>query len=382
MTNFNFELIKKDPSGARRGRITTPHAVIETPVFMPVGTKATVKAMTPEELRAMGFDIILGNTYHLYLRPGHDLIAEFGGLHEFMNWKGALLTDSGGYQVFSLSNLRKIKEEGVEFSSHIDGTRCFLSPEKSIEIQRSLGADIIMAFDDCTSHPSTHAETKKSMELTHRWAERCKKAHESGVGELKAAEAGSKHRQALFGIIQGGMYEDLREESAKAIVDLGFDGYAIGGLSVGEGKELMSAMVNTVIPYIPDNAARYLMGVGTPEDLVLAVESGVDMFDCVLPTRSARTGTLFTSSGKLVIKNSQHSCDHNPIDSECGCYTCKNYSRAYLRHLFMSGEILGMRLNTIHNLHHYATLMADMREATSEGRFAGFKKDFFSKRNC
>jgi len=365
--SFGFELIKTDPAGARLGRLKTPHATVETPVFMPVGTKATVKAMAPEAVRAMGFDIVLANTYHLLLRPGDGLIEELGGLHRFMNWNGALLTDSGGYQVFSLARLRKIKEEGVEFSSHIDGSVCFLSPERAVRAQEALGADIAMAFDDCTPHPSSWERTRDSMELTHRWAMRCKGARR---------RAG----QALFGIVQGGMYGDLRRESARAVVGVGFDGYAIGGLSVGEDKGLMTAMTEAAVASLPEAAPRYLMGVGTPWDIVSAVERGVDMFDCVLPTRSGRTGTLFTSAGKLVIKNSRHAGDQAPVDSECECYTCSNYSRAYLRHLFMSGEMLGPVLATTHNLHYYAALMKAIRLAVGGGDFAGFKREF-SKRN-
>ncbi len=363
---FSFELIKKDSAGPRRGRITTPHGTMETPVFMPVGTKATVKTVTPEELVECGVETILGNTYHLMLRPGHELIKEFGGLHGFMNWKGPILTDSGGYQVFSLANLRKITEDGVKFQSHIDGSAWNLTPEFSIEVQEALGADIIMVFDECPPHPSTEKYTKDSMELTLRWGKRSK-------------DAKKRKDQALFGIVQGGMYRELRAESARRTVELGFDGYAIGGLSVGESKELMVEMVEAAVPYLPEGKPRYLMGVGMPVDLVESVARGIDIFDCVIPTRCARNGTLFTSSGKLVIKNSQHKSDHRPIDEGCGCYTCKNYSRAYLRHLFIAGEILGLRLNTIHNLHYYMTLMAQMRRAIEEDGFQEFRAGFYEQ---
>jgi len=364
--DFSFELIKTDSGGRRRGRITTPHGTMETPAFMPVGTKATVKTMTPEELVECGVETILGNTYHLMLRPGHELIKGFGGLHGFMNWQGPILTDSGGYQVFSLANLRKITEEGVKFQSHIDGSAWNLTPEFSIEVQEALGADIIMAFDECPPHPSTEKYTRDSMELTLRWARRCKNAKK-------------RNDQALFGIVQGGMYRDLREESARRTVELGFDGYAIGGLSVGESKELMAEMVEAAVPYLPEDKPRYLMGVGMPVDLVESVRRGIDIFDCVMPTRCARNGTLFTSKGKLVIKNSQHKSDHSPIDEDCGCYTCRNYSRAYLRHLFIAGEILGLRLNTIHNLHYYMTLMAQMRRAIEEDSFEEFRAGFYEQ---
>ncbi|MEK7773595.1 MAG: tRNA guanosine(34) transglycosylase Tgt, partial [Deltaproteobacteria bacterium] len=289
MTKFGFELLKKDVSGARLGRVTTPHGVFATPVFMPVGTKAAIKGLTPEDLRSAGVEIILTNTYHLYLRPGHEVIREIGGLHRFMNWSGPILTDSGGFQVFSLCKLREIDEEGVWFSSHLDGTRYRLTPESAIEIQEALGADIIMPLDECTPYPAERGYTVKSMNLTHRWAKRCKEARKDAA-------------QALFGIVQGGMYEDLRKESARSLVDMGFDGYSIGGLSVGEEKGLMREMILAVAPCLPEDRPRYLMGVGAPEDLVFAVESGVDMFDCVMPTRNARNGTLFTRRGKLVIK--------------------------------------------------------------------------------
>ncbi len=365
---FGFELKKKDSSGARLGRVTTPHGEFTTPVFMPVGTRASVKGMTPEELKEMGVGIILANTYHLFLRPGHELIRDLGGLHRFMHWDGPILTDSGGFQVFSLSEFRKISEEGVYFSSHLDGSRHMLTPERAVEIQEALGADIIMALDECAPYPAELDYVKKSMELTHRWAKRCRDAKK---------ETG----QALFGIIQGGMHRELRGESVKAITEIGFDGYAIGGLSVGEEKGLMREMVSFTAERMPEGSPRYLMGVGTPEDLVFGVESGVDMFDCVMPTRNARNGTLFTRRGKLVIKNARYEKDPAPVDEGCGCYACRNYSRAYLRHLFMAGEILASRLNTVHNLYYYTSLMKGMQSAIAGGSFSGFKKEFYSLRS-
>lgn len=364
--SFSFELLKTDPAGARLGRFVTPHGAVNTPVFMPVGTKATVKGMTPEALRGVHAEIILANTYHLYLRPGHDVVAALGGLHKFMHWDGPILTDSGGFQVWSLGKLRKIDETGVSFASHLDGTRCVLTPESAIEVQEALGADIIMPLDECTPYPSTREYAENSMNLTHRWARRSR-------------EAKKRHDQALFGIVQGGMYEDLRAASAQAITEIGFDGYAIGGLSVGEDKTLMHGMGAAALPYLPVAAPRYLMGVGTPEDLVWGVGAGIDMFDCVMPTRNARNGTLFTSTGKLVIKNARYEKDPEPVERGCGCYTCSNYSRAYLRHLYMAQEILSSVLNTIHNLYYYIWLMRDMREAVSQGRFAAWSKLFYER---
>ncbi len=361
---FSFELNKTDGK-ARTGLVRTARGDIETPVFMPVGTLGTVKSLTPEELVNAGAKIILSNTYHLYLRPGHELVAELGGLHKFMNWKGPILTDSGGFQVFSLSKLRKIEDEGVRFRSHLDGSMHLLTPEYAIEIQEALGSDIMMVLDECTPHPATREYTKNSMELTHRWAERSQKMERGGPG-------------ALFGIVQGGMYPDLREESARAIVDIGFDGYAIGGLSVGEEKLEMMDMLEAAIAILPKERPRYMMGVGAPEDLVEAVSRGVDMFDCVMPTRNARNGTLFTKYGKLGIKGSRFRNDPGPVSKECDCYTCKNFSRAYLRHLYVSKEILASRLNTIHNLHYYLGLMGDMRNAINEGSFDSFKRGFYS----
>lgn len=364
--SFDFKLLKKD-GRARLGRVATPHGEYATPAFMPVGTRATVKALTPEELVGMGAEIILANTYHLFLRPGHEVIRELGGLHRFMHWNRPILTDSGGFQVFSLAKLRKIDERGVFFASHLDGARHLLTPEKAIEVQEALGSDIIMPLDECTPYPAERDYVVESMNLTHRWARRCKEARKDPA-------------QALFGIVQGGMYKDLRKESAGAIVDIGFDGYAIGGLSVGEEKEVMYEMVEATAPFLPEDRPRYLMGVGTPEDLVHCVDQGIDMFDCVMPTRNARNGTLFTSRGKLGIKNARFEKDPAPLDEDCGCYTCMNYSRAYLRHLFMAGEILASRLNTVHNVHYYLDLMARMRGAIGAGRFDGFKKDFFERR--
>jgi len=338
---------------------------------MPVGTRATVKAMTPEELTDIGSEIVLSNTYHLWLRPGSKLIKELGGLHKFMNWSGPILTDSGGYQVFSLAENRKIEEEGVHFQSHLDGARMFLTPEKAIEVQQDLGADIIMPLDECTPYPADREYTKNSLDLTYRWAKRCKDYHEANSSE-------STPDQALFGIVQGGMYDDLRRESAEGLMDIGFDGYSIGGLSVGEGTELMTEMTNFTAPLLPKDKPRYLMGVGYPEDILMAVEAGIDMFDCVLPTRNARNGTLFTSRGKLGIKNNRFEKDGGPLDPDCGCYTCRNYTRAYLRHLYQSGEILASRLNTIHNLYYYLNLMKGIRESIKENRFSEFKKDILS----
>jgi len=362
---FGFELKKKDKTGARLGRVATPHGEFTTPVFMPVGTRAAVKGLTPEDLKEIGVEIILANTYHLFLRPGHEIIRDLGGLHGFMNWDRPVLTDSGGFQVFSLAELRKITEEGVSFSSHLDGTRYMLTPEKAVEIQEALGADIFMTLDECPPYPVEFEYVKKSMELTHRWAKRCRDAkRDTG--------------QALFGIIQGGMHKDLRSESVRAITEIGFDGYAIGGLSVGEEKGLMREITAFTAELMPRDHARYLMGVGTPEDLVFGVEAGIDMFDCVMPTRNARNGTLFTRRGKLVIKNARYEKDPSPVDPDCGCYACRNYSRAYLRHLFMAGEMLASRLNTVHNLYYYTSLMKEMRSAIAGDSFSEFKKEFYA----
>ena len=355
-------------SGARRGIIHTPHGDIQTPIFMPVGTQATVKAMTPEELKEeVQAQIILANTYHLFLRPGHELIKEAGGLHKFMNWDKPILTDSGGFQVFSLGDLRKIREEGVDFRSHLDGSKKFLSPEVAIEIEEALGADIIMAFDECCPYPSTYEYTKKSMERTTRWAERCKKAHKT------------TDRQALFGIIQGGFYKDLREESAKKLIELDFPGYAIGGISVGEPKEKFLDILNYVTPLMPEKKPRYLMGVGTPDYLIEAAIAGIDMCDCVLPTRIARHGTAMTSNGKVVVRNAIYERDFSPLDSECNCYTCKNYTRAYIRHLINTKEILGVRLLSIHNLRFLTKLMERVRIEIENDNLLTFKDEFYKK---
>ncbi len=355
----HFEVVS-EAGDARQARLTTAHGVIETPVFMAVGTKATVKAMTPEELKDNGAQVVLGNTYHLHLRPGEKTIAKLGGLHKFMNWHGPILTDSGGFQVFSLSQLRKLSEEGVEFRSHIDGTKYFISPEKSMEIQMDLGSDIIMAFDECLPYPATREQAIESMELTLRWLERSKKAM-------------TRKESLLFGIVQGGLDLDLRMRSLEQITSVDLPGYALGGLSVGEPIELMHKLVKQVAPQLPKHKPRYLMGVGTPLDLILAVDSGIDMFDCVLPTRVARNGTIFTWQGKVSIKRAEYKEDPSPLDPECDCYTCKNYSKAYLRHLFLSGEILSSRLNSLHNLHFYFTLMTRSRAAIREGRWSEFR---------
>ena len=366
---FNFSLIKKDPaSSARLGKMTTSHGEINTPVFMPVGTQATVKTLSPADLVDLGAEIILSNTYHLFLRPGHELIKEFGGIQKFMGWNRPVLTDSGGFQVFSLAELRKITEEGVTFQSPIDGgAKHLITPEYAVEIQEALGADIIMAFDECTPYPATRDYAQESLERTLRWARRCHDAkRETG--------------QALFGIVQGGIYPDLRKLSADALVDIGFEGYAIGGLSVGETKPMMYEMIEATVPSLPGDQPRYLMGVGTPEDLVEGVDRGIDLFDCVMPTRNARNGTFFTSFGKLVIRNAQYERDHQPIDPGCGCYTCRNFTRAYVRHLFNANEILALRLGTIHNVFYYLNLMQNVRLSIEQGRFWEFKKEFLGKR--
>jgi len=361
---FRFEVVKKDrTSQARLGRICTEHGEITTPVFMPVGTQASVKSLTPEDLLDLKAEIILCNVYHLYLRPGHEVIKRLGGLHRFMHWELPILTDSGGFQVYSLSNLNKVVNEGVEFQSHLDGSRHFLTPQMAIEIQEALNSDIMMCLDECIPYPASYDYALSALVRTTAWAQKCK-------------ETKSKDTQALFGIVQGGMYADLRERSAREIIEVGFDGYALGGVSVGETKALMYEMIDATIPCLPGDKPRYIMGVGTPADLVRCVGSGIDMFDCVLPTRNARNGMLFTSSGKVIIKNARHAEESIPVDEHCDCYTCRNYSRAYLRHLYMAGEILSARLNTIHNLHFYFTLMKEMREAIHEDRFAAFSAAF------
>jgi queuine tRNA-ribosyltransferase len=345
-------------SQARLGTLTTPHGRVATPAFMPVGTQATVKALTPVECRELGVEILLANAYHLYLRPGVEVVEAHGGLHRFMGWDGPLLTDSGGFQVMSLSKLRKITPDGVVFQSHIDGSEHLLSPEKAVAIQEGLGADIIMVLDECPPYPATYDYARESMDLTSRWAERCRAAKR-------------RDDQALFGIVQGGMFADLRADSAQAITALDFDGYAIGGLSVGESKELLRAMVEATVPWLPESRPRYLMGVGTPLDLVEQVARGIDLFDCVIPTRNARTGTLFTSQGRIVIKHARYSDDRQPLDPECPCYTCTTFTRSYLRHLFQAGEILSSRLNTLHNVSFYMRLMGEVRQAIASGRLEG-----------
>ena len=366
MAAVTYELIKTDSrTKARRGRVTTPHGVIETPVFMPVGTAATVKAMRPEEIKEMGAEIVLSNTYHLYLRPGHEVVKAAGGLHKFMNWDRPILTDSGGFQVFSLGAMRKIREEGVEFRSHIDGSRHMLSPEKSMEIQNALGSDIIMAFDECAPYPADRKYVKDSLERTTRWLKRCKEYHKD------------TERQSLFGIMQGGMYKDLRRESAEQIVELDLPGYAIGGLSVGEPKEIMYDVMDECVDYLPKEKPRYLMGVGSPDCLFEGVERGIDMFDCVLPTRIARHGMAMTSQGRVNIKNARYERDFTPLDPECDCYTCRNYSKAYLRHLFKADEILSSMLMTNHNLHFLVKTMQNIRKSIEEDRFLEYKKEFY-----
>lgn len=350
----------------RRGEVATKHGIIQTPVFMPVGTQASVKAVTAENLKEMGAQIILGNTYHLFIRPGHKLIESFGGLHGFMNWDRSILTDSGGFQIFSLKELATITEEGAAFRSHLDGSKLFLSPEDAIGVQEALGSDIMMCLDTCIPYPADRKHTIDATALTGRWAKRCRDAHQ-------------KREQLLFGITQGGMYADLRGQSAETLIEIGFDGYAIGGLSVGESKEQMHDMTEATVEHLPQDYPVYLMGVGTPEDLVEGVWRGVDMFDCVMPTRNARNGTLFTSVGKVVIKNSRYREDHAPVDENCDCYTCRNYSRAYLRHLFVSREILAYHLNTIHNLHYYVNLMNQIRTAIENDSYRTFRNDFYGR---
>lgn len=360
-----FKLHKKH-GNARRATFMTAHGSFETPTFMAVGTKATVKAMTPEELKDCGTQVVLGNTYHLHLRPGEKLIQKMGGLHKFMNWHGPILTDSGGFQVFSLSGLRKMSEEGVEFSSHLDGAKHFISPEKSMEIQMDLGSDIIMAFDECLQYPATNDEIKRSMDLTYRWLVRSHKAM-------------TRDQSLLFGIVQGGLSLEHRKYSLQQVTSVDLPGYALGGFSVGEPIHLMHELLPDIAPLMPENKPRYLMGVGTPLDLIISIDAGIDMFDCVMPTRVARNGTLFTWQGKVSIKRQEYKEDPRPLDAECDCYTCKNYSRAYLRHLFLSGEILGSRLNTIHNLHFYMTVMARARKALEEDRWTEYRDDCLTR---
>ncbi|HEY8436646.1 MAG TPA: tRNA guanosine(34) transglycosylase Tgt [Haloplasmataceae bacterium] len=368
MTAIRYELIHEERhTGARYGRLYTPHGVIETPIFMPVGTQATVKTLSPEELHQMGAQIILGNTYHLWLQPGDDIIYEAGGLHQFMRWNKPILTDSGGFQVFSLSQLREITEDGVHFRHHRSGEPLFLSPEKSIAIQNHLGSDIMMSFDECVELPTTYEYAKASVERTLRWAERGLKAHRH------------PDRQALFGIVQGADFEDLRRYSAEEMVKMDFPGYAIGGLSVGEPKEVMYRVLEFTIPFLPKDKPRYLMGVGSPDSLIEGVIRGVDMFDCVLPTRIARHGTAMTSAGRVVIRNKQYERDFGPLDPSCDCYTCTNYTRAYIRHLLKAGETFGQRLVSYHNLYFLLKLMENIRQAILEDRLLDFKEEFFLK---
>ena len=364
---MNFQILASD-GHARRGRLTFARGVVETPIFMPVGTYGAVKSLTPEDLEGIGAQIILGNTFHLMLRPTTKVVQAHGDLHDFMRWHKPILTDSGGFQVFSLGALRKITEEGVTFQSPINGSKIFMGPEESMQVQRELGSDIVMIFDECTPYPATIMQAADSMRLSLRWAKRSKQAH-------------GHHSAALFGIVQGGMYPNLRQESIEGLVDIGFDGYAIGGLSVGEPKDEMMATLDAIHTKMPEDKPRYLMGVGTPEDLVEAVQRGIDMFDCVMPTRNARNGHLFTTFGVVKIRNAQYEFDTKPIDENCRCYTCQHYSRAYLRHLDKCQEMLGSRLNTIHNLHYYLTLMHNLREAINIGQLQAFVKDFYAQRS-
>jgi queuine tRNA-ribosyltransferase len=362
---MEFKVSAKD-GNARRGQLSFERGNVDTPAFMPVGTYGTVKAMTPEELQGLGAQMILGNTFHLMLRPGMEVIEQFHGLHDFMHWQGPILTDSGGFQVFSLAAMRKMTEEGVSFQSPVDGAKVFLSPESAIQIQQTLNSDVIMVLDECTAHPATHEQAKTSMQLSMRWAKRCKDAHQHGT-----------HKGALFGIVQGGMHTDLREQSVDELLKIGFDGYAVGGLAVGEQAQEREAMLNITLPFLPTDKPRYLMGVGKPADIVEAVSRGVDMFDCVIPTRNARTGFLYTRKGVLKIRNSRFNDDTKPIDESCRCYTCQHYSRSYLRHLDKCGEILGLRLNTIHNLYYYQTLMHELRQAILAGSLQNYIEEFY-----
>ncbi|MEE9253022.1 MAG: tRNA guanosine(34) transglycosylase Tgt [Thermodesulfobacteriota bacterium] len=358
---FKFEVLKTDPgTGARTGRIQTPHGAIDTPCFMPVATQATVKAMTPRALEEIGAQVLIVNAYHMYLRPGVQRVRELGGLHEFMGWSGPLVTDSGGFQALSLAKVSEVAKDGIMFQSHLDGTKYKLTPEGSIDIQEALGADIMMCLDECPPFPSTREYMEKSARLTVSWARRCREVRVS-------------RDKALFGIVQGGVYEDLREESARDLEGMGFDGYAIGGLGIGESKEQRLRATGTAVQYLPDGKPRYLMGVGLPEDIARAAALGMDMFDCVIPTRNARNGTLFTNHGKVVIKNARYADDSGPVDEDCGCYTCSAFSKAYLRHLYLAGEILASILMTMHNLYFYSQLMTGIRESIFRGDFSGFK---------
>jgi len=367
MAAVRYELIKKcKQTGARLGRVHTPHGSFETPVFMPVGTQASVKGMSPEELKQIDAQIILSNTYHLYMRPGNELIRDAGGLHGFMSWDRSILTDSGGFQVFSLSDLRNIKEEGVTFKSHIDGSKHFISPETAVKIQNDLGADIIMAFDECIPYPAEYDYAKNSLERTSRWAKRCKEAHEN------------TEKQSLFGIVQGGIYRDLRIQSAEELLKIDFPGYAIGGLSVGEPAQDMYDMLDCTVPLLPQDKPRYLMGVGSPDYLIEGSIRGIDMFDCVLPTRIGRNGTILTSRGKIIVRDAKYARDYSSMDPECDCYACKNFSRAYIRHLLKAQEVLGIRLTTWHNLKFLLDLMKKIRQAIIEDRLGDFRNEFFA----
>ena len=368
---MDFTIVATDPqTGARAGLLKTARGEIETPVFMPVGTQATVKTLSQQDLESLRAKIILGNTYHLYLRPGHQLVARAGGLHRFMNWGGSMLTDSGGFQVFSLADLNEVTEEGVRFQSHLDGSSHLFTPELVMDIQRDLGADIVMAFDECTSYPCTERQAGRSMEMTLRWTERCVKRFGEGAGAGKP--------QALFGIVQGSVYPALRARCARELAALQLPGYAIGGLAVGEPRRSMFEMIGVTLPHLPSATPRYLMGVGLPNDLVEAVAAGIDMFDCVIPTRNARNGTAFTSRGRLRLKNANLAEDGSALDPSCSCPTCQNYSRAYIRHLFQTNEMLGMRLATVHNLHFYLELMRQMRAAIVDGRHQSWQEEFLS----
>lgn len=367
---MEFDL-KTTDGQARRGQLTFERGTIQTPAFMPVGTYGTVKSLTPEELKDLGAEIILGNTFHLMLRPGTDIIEQHGDLHDFMHWDKPILTDSGGFQVFSLGKMRKISEKGVEFRSPVNGSKVFLGPEEAMEVQRKLGSDIVMIFDECTPYPATEAEARDSMELSLRWAKRSKDAHEAGFKDKKPT--------ALFGIVQGGMYPHLREESLKGLTEIGYNGYAIGGLSVGEPKDEMLKVLDHLTPHMPSDKPRYLMGVGKPADIVEAVRRGVDMFDCVMPTRNARNGHLFTSEGVVKLRNSHNKTFTGPLDEACDCYTCENYSRSYLHHLDKCNEMLGSKLNTIHNLRYYQNLMDGLRKAIEKGTLCDFVKEFYEK---